>query len=79
MKVKRDLLTDEQVELEIERLTNSEAVELARKEMRIKYRRRQAMYTMRSLEKRGQQLLKDGYTLENIEQRMLADIEDVEE
>ena len=77
--MKRDLLTDEQVELEIERLTNSEAVQLARKESNIKNRRRQHMYTLRFWEKRGEQLLKDGYTLENIEQKMLADIEDVEE
>ena len=33
----RDFLTDEQVEAEIERLSESEAVALARQEQRIKY------------------------------------------
>ena len=37
---KREKLTDEQVELEIQRLTASEEVKLARKEQRLKYARR---------------------------------------
>ena len=37
-------LTDEQVEIEIERLLNSEDVALAKKEIRIKDKRRQYMY-----------------------------------
>lgn len=62
----REVLTDMQVELEIARLSESEAVKLAKAEDRIKNRRRQYMYSLRSLEKRGKQLLKEGYTLENI-------------
>ena len=37
-------LTDEQVEKEIERLRNSEAVALARRKQRLEYRRRQFLY-----------------------------------
>lgn len=58
----RDYLTDEQVEAEIERLTHSEHVRLARSEQRAKYRRRQYMYQLRSMEKRGMQLEEAGYT-----------------
>ena len=57
-------LTDEQVEAEIERLNNSEAVKLARKELRNKYKRRQHLYTLRALEKRGKELQEAGVTLE---------------
>lgn len=55
-------LTDMQVEKEIERLTKSDAVKLARQEHRIKYRRRQYLYQLRDLEKRGIQLQKAGIT-----------------
>ena len=44
----KDFLTDEQVELEIERLSESPAVMLARQEQRIKYRRRQYMVCVQS-------------------------------
>lgn len=70
----KDLLTDEQVELEIERLLNSENVKLAKKETRIKLRRRQYMYSLRTMEKRGKQLKSEGYTLENIESRLFGEI-----
>ena len=62
----KDLLTDEQVEQEIARLLASDDVKLAKKEARIKLRRRQYMYSLRTMEKRGKQLAKDGYTLDNI-------------
>lgn len=64
--MKKDYLTDEQVEREIERLSESEAVRLARLEQRIKNRRRQYMYQLRWIEKRGKQLLKDGITEEDL-------------
>lgn len=70
----RDFLTDEQVELEIERLNNSEAVKLAKKETRIKLRRRQYMYQLRTMEKRGKELKKQGITLDNIEARLFGEI-----
>lgn len=75
----RDIMTDEQVEQEITRLQESELVKLAKKEERIKMRRRQAMYNLRFLERRGRQLAAEGYTLENIAERMLGDIEDIDE
>lgn len=69
----KDFLTDEQVEIEIERLHGSEYVKLAKKEQQIKYKRRQYMYGLRNLEKRGKQLANDGITLENIESRLFSD------
>ena len=72
----KDWLTDEQVEMEIARLTASEEVQLAKKEIRIKYKRRQYMYQLRNMEKRGEQLKKDGITLENIEAKLFGEVED---
>lgn len=63
----RDFLTDAQVEAEIERLTKTEAVKLARREQRIKYRRRQQLYTLRVLEKRGKELMAQGVTMEALD------------
>lgn len=62
----RDFLTDEQVDQEIERLNESPAVLLARQEQRIKYRRRQYLYQLRSFEKRGKQLMEAGITYEDL-------------
>lgn len=62
----KDFLTDEQVELEIERLTSSLAVQLAQKEQRIKYRRRQYLYQLRYYEKRGKELMEQGVTLDSL-------------
>lgn len=63
----REFLTDDEVEAEIERLTKSEAVKLARREQRIKYRRRQQLYTLRAYEKRGKQLMAEGVTMEALD------------
>jgi chemotaxis receptor (MCP) glutamine deamidase CheD len=68
----KDWLTDEQVELEIARLLNTEEVQLAKKEIRIKYKRRQYMYQLRNMEKRGQQLIKDGINIDNIEEKLFG-------
>lgn len=68
----KDFLTDEQVEMEIDRLLRSEAVQLAKKEVRIKYKRRQYMYSLRNMEKRGKQLKADGITLENMEEKLFG-------
>lgn len=57
-------LTDEEVEQEIERLNNSEAVALARREARLKYKRRQYLYQLRDLEKKGKALMEAGITRE---------------
>ena len=71
-------LTDEQVEAEIERLTVTPEVRIARQEERLRYRRRQYMYKLRALEKRGRQLVAQGVTPENME-RMLFGVDDPEE
>ena len=42
-------------------------MKLAKAEQRIKNRRRQYMYQLRTLEKRGKDLAEQGYTIENIE------------
>ena len=60
---KRDLwLSDEGVEEEIARLTDNEYVRLARAEQRQKYQRRQYLYQLRNLEKRGRALAESGWT-----------------
>lgn len=74
----REILTDEQVEVEIDRLTKSDEVKLAKVEQRIKYKRRQYMYQLRFYEKRGQELMKLGINLDNIE-RVLDVAEEDEE
>lgn len=65
---RKPVLTEEEVEREIARLTQTDAVKLARAEIRLKYRRRQALYNLRSLEKRGKELMELGITHENIEE-----------
>lgn len=67
-------LTDEAVELEIAQLQQSDFVKLARKEVRLKYKRRQALYQLRNLDKRGRELARAGITPENIE-AMMAEAE----
>ena len=64
---KTTFLTDEQVEAEIARLTKTDAVKLARREQRVKYRRRQVLYSLRALEKRGKQLMAQGVTMLDFE------------
>lgn len=63
----KDYLTDEEVEREIERLSESPMVALARKEQRIRYRRRQFLYTLRNFEKKGKELTRAGITMEMLE------------
>lgn len=65
----RKALTDLEVEMEIERLTNSDAVLLARQEQRLAYRRRQYLYQLRVYEKRGLELQKQGITYEDLKKR----------
>ena len=64
----KKILTDEQVEKEIERLSESEFVKLAKKEENIRYRRRQYLYCLRSYEKKGKELAESGITMEMLEQ-----------
>lgn len=60
-------LTDEEVEVEIEKLKQSEAVKLARKQQRLMYRRRQTLYSLRDLEKKGKALMAAGITSEMLD------------
>ena len=60
----KGFLTDEQVEQEIERLTRSPQVALARREQRLRYKRRQYLYQLRDLEKKGIALEKAGITMD---------------
>ena len=76
--MKREFLTDEQVEAEISRLSKSEDVKLAKQETRIKNRRRQYMYQLRVLEKRGKELAALGVTSENMEQMLFGGEDDAE-
>ena len=75
----KDFLTDEQVEMEISRLLQSDAVQLAKKEIRIKYKRRQYLYQLRNMEKRGKQLKAEGITMENMEEVLFGVVPEVEE
>ncbi len=61
-------LSDEMVESEIERLKQSPYVKLAQAEQRIRYRRRQYLYSLRDLEKRGKKLEQDGFSLSEVEE-----------
>lgn len=63
----RECMTDEEVESEIERLRKSHHVQLAKKEQAIRYRRRQYLYALRSLEKKGRALEESGITMEILE------------
>ena len=65
----RKALTDLEVEMEIERLTKSDAVLLARQEQRLAYRKRQYLYQLRWYEKRGIELQKQGITYEDLKRQ----------
>lgn len=71
----REIMTDDQVELEIARLQDSPYVKLANKERRVRQRRRMYLYGLRQLEKKGRELEASGFTMENLEQ-MLYETED---
>lgn len=71
----KGFLTDEQVEAEIERLNASEAVALARRKARLEYRRRQYLYQLRDLEKKGKALMKAGITREVLDAMYSCDEE----
>ena len=60
-------LSDAQVETEIARLQESELVKLARKEERIRYKRRQYLYQLRGYERKGRELQQAGITMEMLD------------
>ena len=57
-------LTDEEVEKEIDRLKKDEFVKLAKEEERIRYRRRQYLYTLRTYQRKGKELAAAGITID---------------
>lgn len=65
--MKKEILTDAEVENEIERLLDSPHVKLAKKEERMRYRRRQYLYKLRTLEKHGKDLEAAGITPEMLD------------
>lgn len=57
----------ELVDSEIERLKKSDAAKLAQKEQRYIYRKRQYLAQLKWLERRGQALMAEGWTLDTLE------------
>lgn len=74
--MKKEFLTDADVEREIERLNKSEAVALAKRAMTLKNRRRQYMYKLRDFEKKGKALMEAGITAEMLTAMYAAEKED---
>lgn len=63
----RKITPEELVDAEIERLKKTDAVKLAQKEQRLLYRKRKYLADLRWLEKRGNKLMADGWTLDTLE------------
>lgn len=63
----RETISDEQVELEIQRLQASEDVKLANRYERVMKRRRKYLYWLRQAEKRGKALREQGVTMEKLQ------------
>ncbi len=72
-------LSDQEVEAEIESLRTSPMVRLARKEQHLKYQRRQALYQLRNLEKRGCKLAEQGITMDNMAEMLFGNTDDFED
>lgn len=70
--MRRSFSTDEQIERELEALKQSPFVALARRELRLKYKQRQQLYTLRNLEKRGKELAAIGVTVDTIDEHLAA-------
>lgn len=70
---RRKVTTDEMVEAEIARLQASPDVKLAKKEQNLIYRRKQYMWNLQNLEKRGKQLRAEGWTVESLELKYKAE------
>lgn len=58
---------EELVDAEIERLKKTDAVKLAQKERNLQMKRRKYLADLRWLEKRGNQLMADGWTADTLE------------
>ena len=73
--MRKDILTDAQVDTEIERLNASPLVKLARKERSVRYARRRYLYDLRRLEQRGKELADQGHTLESLDALIIREEE----
>jgi len=69
---RKQMLTNEEVEQEIARLNESEAVALARRKLRLEYRRRTYLSQLRYLEKEGKALMAAGITREKLDEMYAA-------
>ena len=69
----------DEIESEIERLKNSDAVKLARKEQRIYEKRKGYMRALLALEQRGKELEAEGITMENMREKLFGGIPEDEE
>jgi hypothetical protein len=63
----RKITPEELVDAEIERLKKTDAVKLAQKERRLQLRKRRYLADLRWLEKRGKELMAEGWTLDTLE------------
>lgn len=73
----RRITPEELVDAEIERLKKTDAVKLAEKEQRLLYRKRKYLAQLKWLEKRGNKLMAEGWTLDTLE-LLFKDIPDEE-
>lgn len=73
----RKITPEELVDAEIERLKKTDAVKLAEKEQRLLYRKRKYLAQLKWLEKRGNKLMAEGWTLDTLE-LLLRDIPEEE-
>ena len=65
--MRRKPTPEELIDAEIERLKQTDEVKLAQKERRLINRKRTYMADLRWLEKRGKQLMEDGWTFDTLE------------
>ena len=63
----RKYTPEELVDAEIERLRKSDAVKLAQKEQRLINRKRKYLADLRWLEKRGKQLMAEGWSADTLD------------
>lgn len=70
MSTKREYISDEEVEKELNELRESPYVKLARRENYLKNKCRQQLYTLRCLEKRGRELASQGITIDTINEQI---------
>ena len=66
-------LSDDQVEAEIAELMASPSVKLAQRERQYKNRRRKYLSSLRSYERRGEELREQGITLDKLKEMYFTD------